>query len=136
VSIIAGSVGGGREWISPLTIRRPDGVEQHLHGCCEDSGEANTTVVPGRAYEVEFNGGVPGHVKLVLFNGRGRWVRLALRVPGPARVTRWGRTLHQVAGLNALESRTDSGYYYDAATSTVHVKLYGNGDWEEIRVES
>jgi cell migration-inducing and hyaluronan-binding protein len=136
VSLLAGSVGGGSSWVKPLTIRRPDGVAQTLSGCCDGSTDANTTVVPGREYEVSFNGGVPDHVKLVLFNGRGRWVQVALQVPGPARVTRWGRALPQVAGLGALGSRADSGYWFDAATSTVHVKLFGNGDWEEIRIES
>ncbi|MFN2588380.1 MAG: G8 domain-containing protein [Actinomycetota bacterium] len=136
VSLMAGSVGGGREWISPLTIRRADGIEQTLSGCCEGASEAYTTVVPGRSYEVEFNGGVPDHVKLVLLNGRGRWVQLSLRVPGPVRVTRWGRALQQATGPQGLADRGDSGYYFDATSSTLHVKLVGNGDWEEIRIES
>ncbi|HEV2755151.1 MAG TPA: G8 domain-containing protein [Actinomycetota bacterium] len=136
VSLVAGSVGGSSDWIKPLTIHRADGVEQKLSGCCDGATEAYTTVVPGRSYEVAFNGGVPDHVKLVLFNGRGRWVQLALRVPGPARVTRWGRALHQASGAAALAGRSDSGYWFDPATSTVHVKLFGNGDWEEIRIES
>ncbi|HEX2296574.1 MAG TPA: G8 domain-containing protein [Actinomycetota bacterium] len=137
VSLVAGSEGGGRSWIDPLTIRRADGVEQLLAGCCDDSDEAYTTVVPGRAYEVEFaGGGVPDEVKLVLFNGRGRWVHLSLRVPAPVRVTRWGRALHQVTTLDALAARADSGWFYDQVASTVHVKLYGHGDWEEVRVHS
>ncbi|HYP24401.1 MAG TPA: G8 domain-containing protein [Actinomycetota bacterium] len=136
VSLLAGSESGGRSWIDPLTIRRPDGVEQKLAGCCDYSDEAYTTVVPGRPYEVEFAGGVPDEVKLVLFNGRGRWIRVSLRVSGPVRVTRWGRALQQVAGLDALGSRSDSGWHFDAATSTVHVKLYGHGDWEEVRIQS
>lgn len=137
VSLLAGSEGGGRGWIDPLIVRRPDGVEQRLAGCCDDSSEAYTTLVPGEAYEVEFSGaGVPNEVKLVLFNGRGRWIRLALEVPGPVRVTRWGRALQQVAGLDALGGRADSGWFYDVATSTVHVKLYGHGDWEEVRIRS
>jgi hypothetical protein len=72
----------------------------------------------------------------VLFNGRGRWVRLSLKVPGPVRVTRWDRALQQAAGLDALGNRADSGWYFDAATSTVHVKLHGHGDWEEVRIHS
>lgn len=140
VSLLAGAAGGGRSWIDPLVVRRADGVEQRLAGCCEGWGEATTTVFPGRSYEVEFNGGgvggVPNEVKLVLFNGRGRWVRVALKVPGPVRVTRWDRGLREVAGLDALGERPDSGWYYDAATSTVHVKLYGHGDWEEVRIRT
>lgn len=136
VSLVAGSAGGGRDWIDPLTIRRPDGVEQTLAGCCDYSNEAYTTLVPGRSYDVEFDGGVPGDVKLVLYNGRGRWVHLALKVPRPVRVTRWGRGLHQVTGLAALAGRSDSGWYFDETTSTVHVRLYGHGDWEEVHVLS
>lgn len=136
VSLVAGSEGGGRDRIDPLKIRRADGVVQTLAGCCDYADEAYTTIVPGRSYEVEFNGGVPRDVKLVLYNGRARWIELALRVPGPVRVTRWGRGLQQAAGLSALGARSDSGWYYDAATSTVHLKLYGHGDWEELHVLS
>ncbi|MDQ4124916.1 MAG: transmembrane domain-containing protein [Actinomycetota bacterium] len=136
VSLLAGSPGGGRSRVDPLIVRRADGVEQRLVGCCDYSDEAYTTLVPGRSYEVEFNGEVPNEAKLVLFNGRGRWIRVSMVVSGPVRVTRWGRALQQVAGLDALGNRSDSGWHYDAATSTVHVKLYGHGDWEEVRIQT
>lgn len=134
VSLGLGSGDGRHEWIDPLTIRRPDGLEQRVVGSDEGTSFAYSTVVPGRTYEVEFNGGMPGDAELVLFNGRGRWVHLTLQVPGPVRVTRWGRALPQATGLQALTSRADSGWYFDAVTSTVHVKLVGNGDWEELHV--
>ena len=136
VSLLAGTAGGGRGPVDPLTIRRADGVEQTLAGCCDHSNEAYTTIVPGRSYEVEFNGDTPADAKLVLFNGRGRWIHLSLRVPGAVRVTRWGRALGQVASLSALRDRTDSGWFHDTANSTVHVRLYGHGDWEEVHVLS
>lgn len=136
VSLGVGSAGGGRSWISPLTLRRADGAEQRLVGSGEGVSEAYTTVVPGRSYDVAFSGGVPDDVRLVLFHGRGRWVELTLQVPGPVRVSRWGRALPQAAGLQALGGRNDSGWYYDAAASTVHVRLHGNGDWEELHVQS
>lgn len=136
VSLLAGSVDEGRHWVDPLVVRRTDGVEQRLAGCCDYSNEAYTTLVPSRSYEVEFNGGVPEEVRLVLFNGRGRWINASLEVPGPVRVTRWGRGLQEVTGLGALANRSDSGWHFDPATSTVHVKLYGQGDWEEVRIHS
>lgn len=140
VSLLAGSAGGGRSWIDPLIVRRADGVEQRLAGCCDYSNEAYTTLIPGRSYEVAFNGGeagaAPDEVKLVLFNGRGRWIRVSLPVPGPVRVTRWGRPLQQATDLDALANRADSTWHYDAATSTVHVKLYGHGEWEEVRIQT
>lgn len=136
VSLAVGAPGGDERWIDPLTVRRPDGVEQRLVGCCEGVSEAHTTLVPGRSYEVEFDGGVPGEVKLVLFNGRGRWIGVTLDVPGPVRVTRWGRPLSQAAGADDLADRADSAWYFDPGTSTVHLRLHGNGDSEELRVHS
>lgn len=138
VSLALGSAGGGHHWIDPVTVTREDGIAQRLAGSDEAATEAYTTVVPGQSYEVAFDGGAgtPDEIKLVLFHGRGRWVRLSFEVPGPVRVTRWDRALQQVGGLDALGGRSDSGWYFDAATSTVHVKLYGHGDWEEVRIHS
>ncbi|HEX2195889.1 MAG TPA: G8 domain-containing protein [Actinomycetota bacterium] len=136
VSLALGAVGGTRSAVDPVVVRREDGVEQRLSGCCEGSTEAYTTVVPGQTYEVSFNGGTPDEARILLFNGRGRWVRLALRVDGPVRVTRWGRSLDQAPGLQALSNRADSGWYLDAATSTLHLKLHGHSDWEEVYVSS
>ena len=125
---------GGTAAIKPLVLSRDDGVNQTLMGCCEDSTDVQTSVIPARSYEVKFNGGTPTDTHLVLWRGEGRWLQLELKVPPGTDITRWGEPLKTVGSLGALVSQDDSAYFYDAATKTVHVKLVGNGDWEEIRV--
>jgi cell migration-inducing and hyaluronan-binding protein len=122
--------------IKPVTLSRSDGVQQILNGCCDDSEDAVTSIIPNRAYGVTFNGGTPSSSNYVLWRGRGRWVTLTVPAPAGARVTRWGQDLATVSGPTALDNRQDSGYYYDSATSTLHIKIYGNGDWEEIQVDA
>lgn len=62
---------GGTEAIKPLVLTRDDGVEQTLMGCCEDSTDAQTSVIPARSYEVKFNGGTPTDTHLILWRRRG-----------------------------------------------------------------
>jgi hypothetical protein len=127
---------GGPSAIKPLTIRRADGATQALNGCCDDSDEAITTILPGRSYDVGFAGGIPGEATFVLWRGRGSWLRLTLDVPSVPDVTRWGRTLPAAADLAALNARTSSGYFYDATDGSLHLKLVADGDWEEVRVRT
>ena len=122
--------------IKPVTLRRSDGVTQTLMGCCDNSQDASTTVIPDRAYEMGFNGGTPDESRFVLYNGKGRWVQVVLPVGPGFSVTRWGQQLASVNSLVALASRTDSGYFYDVAAGMLHVKVSGvRSDWEEIRVQ-
>ena len=125
---------GGPPTIKPLTIRRSDGVTQTLNGCCDDSDEAITTILPERVYDVGFSTGTPNEATFVLWRGKGTWLRLDLQVAAEPDVTRWGQRLAEAPSLAALNERTSSGYHYDAAANTLHLKLVAQGDWEEIVV--
>lgn len=127
---------GGTTAIKQLVLTRDDGVKQTLMGCCEDSTDAQTSVIPARSYGVKFNEGTPTDAHLVLWRGEGRWLQLELKAPPGADVTRWGEPLKSVGSLGALASQDDSAYFYDTDRKVVHIKLVGNGDWEEIRVRS
>ncbi len=135
VSLMAGTLTGDTADVKPVTLTRSDGVVQTLMGCCDDSTEAHTTVIPNRSYEVAFNGGTPQRSRFVLWRGRGRWVELILPMDAAPEVTRWGYPVTSVLSLSALQDRTGSGYFYDAAADRLHIKISGaNSDWEEIRV--
>jgi cell migration-inducing and hyaluronan-binding protein len=121
--------------IKPVTLERGDGSTQTLMGCCDDSTDAQTTAMPNRAYDISFNGGTPAESSFVLWRGKGRWVELDLPAPSGSIVTRWGHSLASVSNQSALDAKQDSAYFYDSATSTLHLKIVGNGDWEEIHVE-
>ncbi|MDQ4148387.1 MAG: transmembrane domain-containing protein [Actinomycetota bacterium] len=135
-SLMVGTLTGEENDIKPLTLERADGATQTLMGCCDDSKEAHTTIIPNRTYKVGFNGGTPARSRFVLWNGRGHWVELVLPMDAaPTQVTRWGQPLTSVTSLSALASRTDSAYFYDAIAKELHVKVSGaRSDWEEIRV--
>ncbi|MPZ68543.1 MAG: transmembrane domain-containing protein [Actinobacteria bacterium] len=127
---------GGPTAIKPLVLTRDDGVEQILMGCCEDSSDIQTSLIPGRRYGMKFTSGAPSDTHLVLWRGSGRWIQLSLKAPAAAEVTRWGQPLKEVAGPAALAAQDKSAYFYDSGTKTVHIKLVGDGDWEEIRIRS
>ena len=137
VTLLIESVDGEPQDIKPLTLTRGDGKTQTLMGCCDDSTDAVTTVIPDRSYAVAFNGSTPSDVKFVLWRGRDRLVQLSLPVTGSFTVSRWGYDLPSRSSLAGLGSSDRSSYYYDAATSTLHVKIVAtNTDWEEIRIKS
>ena len=137
VLLMAGTLDGDPVDVKPVTLRRSDGITQTLMGCCDDSTEAHTTVIPDRSYEVEFNGGTPAGSRFVLWRGRGHWVELVLETGPGAQVTRWGRALPSVTSLAALGARADSSYFYDATSGKLHIKLSGaTSDWEEVRVQT
>lgn len=134
-SLMVGTLTGDPSDVKPVTLTRSDGVAQTLMGCCDDSEEAHTTIVPDRTYQVGFNGGTPARSRFVFWRGRGHWVELVLPMGAPSQVTRWGQGLASVASLPALASRTESGYFYDSLANELHVKVSGaHSDWEEIRV--
>lgn len=99
-------------------------------------GFGQTSLMPALSYGVKFNGGTPTDTHLILWRGEGRWLQLELKAPPGANVTRWGEPLKSFGSLGALASQDDSAYFYDTDNKVVHIKLVGNGDWEEIRVRS
>ncbi len=121
--------------IKPVKLKRSDGVEQRLMGCCDDSDDAWTSAFPDQTYRVAYNGGTPRNGRFVLYGGRGRWVQLTIPVDSAYKVTRWGRALRDVDGLDLLRSTDDSAYYFDQGSGLLHVKIFGHGDWEEVRIE-
>lgn len=113
-------------------------------GCCEDSTNADSSVLSGQNYEVVFNGGTPSRARFVLTRGRDRWVRLSVAYPVTPKVTKYGCDLADpnawcegaAGSLAELDAATRSGYYYDAGARRLYLKLVSNGtDYEELRVE-
>jgi cell surface hyaluronidase len=135
-SLSIGALDGNPSDLKPLLVERSDGVVQTLMGCCDDSHEAWTTLIADSSYEVAFNGGTPSRTRFILRNSRNRWVHVAIPVASGFTVTRWGSNLQSASTLSGLMQKTSSAYFYDPATSTLHLRLVGGGDWEEIRVES
>lgn len=136
-TVILTSHEGSPEDIKPVTLTRSDGVVQTLMGCCDDSTGAVSSLIPNQTYDLTFNGGTPGEVRLVLWNGRGDWVQFALPAPPTFSVNRWGYPVPAKTSLDALAAADRSAYYYDSATSTLHLRLMGrDSDWEELRVET
>ena len=136
-TLMAGTLTGDPQDVKPVTLTRSDGATQTLMGCCDDSREAHTTIVTNRSYTVSFNGGTPSQFRFVFWRGRGRWVRVAVPLSPGFKVTRWGYPLASVSTPTALDQRTDSGYYYDAGSQMLHLKLSGDdSDWEEVRVST
>jgi hypothetical protein len=134
VTLLVGA--GDPASIKPLTITRSDDVQQTLMGCCDDSTDAETSVIANRSYAIAFNQGTPAHATFVLWRGAGRWLQVALPAATGSSVTRWGVKLPAAASMTALTSKSDSAYYYDGSTGTLHIKLVGNGDWEEVHVDA
>ena len=136
-TLIVGAPNSSPAAIKPVILRRGDGTEQRLNGCCDDSRDAVTTVVPDRIYDVEFTGGTPAKTRFVLWNGRGNWTILKMKVAPTFKVTRWGYAIPSVASASALSDKSGSSYFYDAATGILHLKIDAStSDWEELRVES
>ena len=135
VSFMAGTLTNDLSVIKPVTLTRSDGVKQSLMGCCDDSDEAWTSVIPNRSYDLKFNGSTLSKFRFVLWRGRGRWIDISVPVIGTPKVTRWGYPLRAVQSVQALDGN-ESVYYYDAAASRLHLRLSGHkSEWEEIRVE-
>lgn len=137
VTLMVGSEGGPNP-VKPVKLHRSDGVVQTLMGCCDDSDDAWTSVMPKQSYAVEFNGTAPSTTRFVLrrSGATSSWVELTIPAGPNVQVTRWGYRLASKSSLAALNSSTDSAYYYDAARSTLHLKLSGErSDWEEVVVK-
>lgn len=133
-SYVSLMVGGTEASVKPVELVRSDAVTQRLMGCCDDSTSAWTTLFPGSAYTVRFTGGTPARTRFVLASARDRHVDLTVPLASVKEVTRWGRALRSVTGLAALRAVDDSAFFYDQAAGLLHLRLYGNGDWEELKV--
>jgi cell migration-inducing and hyaluronan-binding protein len=126
-------VGADPTSIKPVMLTRADGVAQKLMGCCDDSDDAVTSLLPNERYSVVFNGGTPDHARFVLYRGKGKWLELAIPVTGDVKVTRWDSPLPGVDSLAALRTAADSSYYREG--STLYLRLLGRGDYEELEIK-
>lgn len=116
------------ETIAPLTLTREDAAAVTLVGVPGNPNTAYTSLVPGRAYTVQFAGATPLRPRLSLSRTlEGEWVRVTLPYPQAAlRVTRDYNTSHPLAAaasLAALDASTGDQYWYDAGTGMLHLKL-------------
>ncbi len=132
-----------RSYVKPLTItRESDGKPQTLMGCCEDSTDAFTNLLPDRGYRVAFNGGSPLKMRFVLRYGNARWLRLSMPYPVTPKVTKYGCDVSstewcgggKASSLQDLGSKTVSGYYYDGANDRLYVKLYAVNRYDPTAV--
>jgi hypothetical protein len=144
VTLTVGRRDGDLRAITPLTLRRADGVTQTLWGCCDDSRSADSSVFPNQGYEVTFDGGTPQRMIFVLTRGQDRWVRLTLNYPVTPKVTKYGCDLADstkwckggAGSVAELDAMTKSGYYYDPEAKKLHLKLVStNTDYEELQVD-
>jgi cell migration-inducing and hyaluronan-binding protein len=137
VSMYVSTGGDDPSYIKPLTLTRDDAVTQTLMGCCDDSTDVVTSIIPNRAYGVNFNSATPSDVRFVLWRGSGKWLQVSLPMTGSFTVKRWGWAIPQVQSLEALAKQTESSYFYSSTTSKLHLKIVAEDtDWEEIRIKS
>jgi len=140
-----GTLEGEPGAVKPVVLRREDGEEQTLHGCCADSESAESTILDGGKYEVLFNGGTPQRLRFVLSRQKDRSAILSMPYATEPKVTRWGCDLAgggwcgpgKQPSLAALESYGEPGYYHDAETDRLYLKIITGTDYEynELRVE-
>lgn len=135
VSVAAASLDDDPIDVKPVTFTRSDGVKQILHGCCDDSRQAWSSVFPKEVYGVEFGAPTTKGVRFVLRGAPNDHVILKLdRGPG-FRVTRWGYPVAEVASRSALEDRRGSAWFYDDATDSLYLRLDGDrAEWNELQV--
>ena len=131
---------GGVSPFKPLHLRREDGVAQRLVGTYPEENSAHTNLIANRLYGVEMNGGaaaLPKETMYVLRNSQTRTLMLDMPVPNSSfRVERYGSVRTPATSREALEAMTTSGYFYDAATKVVTLRLVaGSNSWEELRIE-
>lgn len=142
VTIEASTDEGDPADVKPVILRRGDGVEQRLMGCCDDSTSAETSVIPGETHEVLFNGGTPLRTSFVLKYVNGKSVVLNVPYPVEPKVTRWNCDLSgadpnndwcgqgKKSGLRELKDYVGSGYYYDGAAKELYLKIITGPDYD------
>ncbi len=130
------------ETVAPLTVTRDDAAALALVGVPGNLNTAYASVLPGRAYTLQFAGTPPLRPRLSLSGTlEGEWVRVTLLYPQAAlRVTRDYNTsqpLPAAANLAELDASTGDRYWYDVGTGLLHVKLVTRTGrtWATVLVE-
>jgi cell migration-inducing and hyaluronan-binding protein len=135
ISVMAATLDPGVEDVKPVTFTRQDGVSQALHGCCDDSREAWTSMLPKETYDVAFASATAKGARFVIRGAPNDHVTLKLKQAPWFRVTRWGYPVAQTNSRAALADRNGSGWFYDSATQTLFLRLDGDdAEWNELMV--
>jgi cell migration-inducing and hyaluronan-binding protein len=122
------SVRSDAEVVAPLTLTRDDAAALTLVGVPDNPGSAHTSLLPGRAYTVQFAGGAPLRPRITLNRTvEGEWARITMPYPQAAlRVIRdfnGSSPLPAAASLAELDASTGDRYWYDGGTGLLHLKL-------------
>ncbi len=123
----------GPEPVGPLTITRDDAQALTLVGVPDLRTTATTTVVPNRGYTVAWGTpSIPPRPRFYLNRGvPGEYLRVSVPWPaGNTQVVRDYNSNNPMAAspdLASLDAGT-GGWYYDAGSSTLHLKLQVQAD--------
>jgi cell migration-inducing and hyaluronan-binding protein len=128
------------EPVAPLTATRDDAAAVTLVGVPGNPNNALTTVLPGRAYAVQFAGAAPLRPRIQLNRTlEGEWARVTLPYAQAAlKVTRDYNGAHPLpaaASLAELDASSGDRYWYDAGTGLLHLKLVTRAGWTSATVQ-
>jgi len=128
------------EPVAPLTATRDDAAAVTLVGVPGNPNNALTTVLPGRAYTVQFAGAAPLRPRIQLNRTlEGEWARVTLPYAQAAlKVTRDYNGAHPLpaaASLPELDASSGDRYWYDAGTGLLHLKLVTRAGWTSATVQ-
>jgi cell migration-inducing and hyaluronan-binding protein len=122
--------GEGNDPVAPMTIRRDDGVSLGLVGVPGNLKTVRLSVPASRQFDLMWVTAIPRRLRLNLQRGApGDWIQVAIPyVPGlPFTAIRDGASgtpLQAASSLAEISLGTGEKYFLDAATGTIHVKLY------------
>ena len=116
------------EAVAPLTLTRDDAAALTLVGVPGNPNTALTSMLPGRAYTIQYAGTVPLRPRISLNRTLdGEWARVTVPYPqATLKVTRdynSSQPLPAAASLAELDASTGDRYWYDAGTGLLHLKL-------------
>jgi cell migration-inducing and hyaluronan-binding protein len=116
------------EVVAPLTFTRDDAAALTLVGVPDNPNSAHASLLPGRAYTLQYAGAMPLRPRVSLDRTlEGEWVRLTLPYPqATLRVIRdfnSSNPLPAAADLAELEASTGDRYWYDSGTGMLHLKM-------------
>ena len=136
------SVRSDAETVAPLTITRDDAAALTLVGVPDNPNSAHSSVLPGRAYMVQFAGTAPLRPRISLNRTlEGEWLRLTLPYPQAAlsvvRDYNSSNPLPAATDLAELEASPGDRYWYDAETGMLHLKLVTRSgrNWATVQVD-
>jgi cell surface hyaluronidase len=132
--------GANGQVVAPLTLRRDDGATGQFVGVPSQPSQVSASVVSGRRYDVTFAGGPPSQPQLYAYGlSASDFVRVSLPCPSASiDVVRDYNSSHPIApaaNLAALDAGS-GGYYYDAGSGLLHLKLMAQSgrDWATLFV--